>query len=646
MSNRPWHCGCLRQRQSHGFRNSWTLLGAVISVSLAGASGGQPNTRHAPFILFNGTVVIEANASTFATAVCVAEGRIVDVGSDASILSSRCGLGAEGMLVNLRGAMVVPGLTDSHAHLFSEAARRTRADLGPSSSAADAARLAKKFYQHHQDFVNASGGWLLGFGWDQTQWQHGSFPSRKDLDDMFPDVPVYLEHISGHACWTNSKAIEVAAADIPKSGDPPGGHIERDADGKPTGIFSDDAMDAITRHIPPLSDVIALKAIQEVFDDCARHGLTGVHDLNAQERDIAVLQNLQSEGRLPLRVYAFRSGAAGNPRMPMVSTSDGLLTARGVKFFADGAMGSWSAAMLEPYADRPTTRGTLVYSAEELKNNISSWADAGYQIGVHAIGDAANRQVLDVYQDLLRQKKHAGQDRRWRVEHVQILSPTDVPRFAQLGVIPSMQPSHCASDLGYADQRLGPRRAAGGYFWQGLLRSGVEVLPFGSDFPTAGTVPPILGLHAAVTRQTAGGIPKGGWHPEQRVSISRALQGYTADAAYASFREAELGAVKPGYYADLTILDRNLLTVAPQDLLNTTVLGTIVGGRFSYIASDEQLQAVGADDLSKLARSGSPARQRKTVPPDDIATEVGWWWHQYVQDTHEDAHLQLPDLLL
>jgi len=608
----------------------------VAALLLSSINGGCSEPPPA-FVLYNGTVVVTANPLQTATAICVSKGRVAVVGADEDVLHSACAREAAGNAVNLEDAMVLPGLTDSHAHLFMEATRRTRADLSASMSANESAQVAMKFYKEHQDLVNASGGWLLGFGWDQTQWQSASFPTRHDLDTLFPDIPVYLEHISGHAGWANSKAIEVAGSDIPAAGDPPGGHVERDAAGKPTGIFSDDATLAITRHVPPLSDSAAHKALNEVFYDCASHGLTGMHDLDSQAHDIEIMQNLQAQGNLPLRVYAFRSGVNGNPGMAKVSTSDGLLTVKGVKFFSDGAMGSWSAALLAPYSDRPSTSGTLVYKTEELRGNVSEWANAGWQIAVHAIGDAANRQVLDVYEELLNAKGR-GEDLRWRVEHSQILAPSDVSRFAQLGVIPSMQPSHCASDLTYADKRLGPKRAAGGYIWQGLLQSGVKVLPFGSDFPTAGTIPPLLGIHAAVSRQTPGGFPKGGWHPEQRVSMARAIQGYTSDSAHASFREAELGELREQFYADLTVLDRNIFSVSTDKLLDTAVLATIVGGKVTYMAKDEVL---GGHDLKKLE---GLRRASKAEAPSGIGARLHWWWRRYVKDTNED--MVLPDILL
>lgn len=554
-------------------------------------------------VLFNTTIHTMDDQRPYASALCFAAGgRIAAVGSYEEVLRSACAHGANA--VDMGGATIVPGLSDSHAHLMLEAARLTQADLRNASSARDVAVRAAAFAR---DNPPAPGGWLQGFGWDQTRWADPRFPTHHDLDDVLPaDVPAFLQHISGHACVLNKAALD-RIAPLPRN-DPQGGHIERDAAGEPTGVLTDNAMNLVLAILPQWTDAQADAALEKVLDECAANGLTGVHDLAALRADLLVFsRRARRVGRagLRLRVYAMRRADEVSRPPPMIipSGGEGLLTVRAVKLFADGAMGSWSAAMLEPYSDAPERRGTLVYSSAELEGNISLWAAAGYQVATHAIGDGANRQVLDAYAKVLgapagadvataavlARGRHARgdvatpvaqrADVRWRVEHAQILSAQDIGRFAQLGVIPSMQPTHVASDLGYATARLGPERASRSYAWMSLLKSGVRHLPFGSDFPTAGTVPPLAGIHAATTRQTTDGLPVGGWHPEQRVTRTQALKAYTVDSAYARFAEHELGAIKEGFLADLTVLDRDILTVPSDELLQAHVIATIVGGR-------------------------------------------------------------------
>lgn len=374
----------------------------------------------------------------------------------------------------------------------------------------------------------------------------------------------------------------------------------------------------------------------------------------AEKRDLEIYEQRRANGTLTIRVYAMIDSLAHDalPTDPKIATEDGLIINRGVKFFGDGAMGSWSAAMMEPYADRPNVSGTLCYSQEALVNNLTLWARHGWQLATHAIGDAANKQILDAYEELQKRGIGAGEDTRWRVEHAQILAAADIPRFRALGVIPSMQPSHCAADLLYAEARLGHDRASRSYAWHSLFKTGVEVMPFGSDFPTAGSVPPVLGLHAAVTRQNVQGVPTGGFFPEQRITREQAIKGYTVDAAYASFREKELGRIAPGFFADLTIFDRDVVTVDADRILDAIVLGTVVGGRVVYAmphdaAKADQTLAGVARSLGLLVPSHlhRPESARvhdaiDTVPADPLLLrwirEPGW--RRYVRDAAEDRH--------
>mmetsp|Transcript_901 Transcript_901/g.2028 ORF Transcript_901/g.2028 Transcript_901/m.2028 type:complete len:656 (+) Transcript_901:86-2053(+) len=637
------------------------LLTLESSVAEA-TSGGQE-----AYVLKNGTIYTMSPDLPYASALCVQDGKIEAIGSETEVMLSACASRAAAStsgtrVVDLEGATVTPGLTDSHAHLMMEAARRLRADLIGSADASDAAERALSWAKSRPDLVQAAGGWVQGFGWDQTVWKSQSFPTHEDLDRLFPDTPVYMEQLSGHACWINKKALDIIANEIPATGDPPGGHIERDSSGKPTGILSDGAMVFVQKHITPYTVKHSNDALTLVLKDCAANGLTGVHDMDSFPPDIKLFQTRHAEGSLSLRLYVAIDGARGGlPSDPKIFTKDGLLTKKAVKFFSDGAMGSWSAAMLKPYNDRPNVSGTLVWKTEEFKEKVASWAAAGYQVATHAIGDAANRQVLDVYESIGKTFEGGTSDRRWRVEHAQILSAEDLGRFAKLGVIPSMQPSHEAADLSYAEARLGHDRASRSYAWSTLLKTGIKALPFGSDFPTAGSIPPLLGFHAAVTRETPQGIPAGGWFPNERVTREQAIKGYTVDAAYASFREADLGRLLPGFYADLVVFDRDLLTCDSKDILNASVLATVVGGDVVHAANASSSSAAKA--IAKLVRPGAPNFHHMensdgpTSSPRRAALELGsklsgdeasnqevypkFWWRTYAEDAREDHIYQV-----
>jgi len=520
------------------------------------------------------------------------------VGGEADVLHACAALAGDGALevVDLGGATVVPGLVDSHAHLAMESARRMHADLSFAVDSADAARTMAQWAANMTiaRWANETGGasdesnasaWLLGNSWDNTQWPDGEFPTAKDLDaasEATLKEPCFLYHISGHAAWVNTAALQLAGI-TDETPDPPGGRILRDAGGAATGILTDFAI-ALVEALVPLPSLAAVEAsLASVFASCLAEGLTGVHDLDALPADLELFAAKETAGGLPMRIYAFRDGAA-HFEIPPPFSGD-MLSARGVKFFADGAMGSWSAAMLEPYSDHANETGTMVYSLQDLRGNISRWANAGYQVATHAIGDAANRLVLDAYESFDR-----GPDSRWRIEHAQILDASDVPRFANLSVIASFQPSHCASDLGYAVDRLGPDRAALAYAWQSLLATKPLAMPFGSDFPTAGSVPPLLGFHAAVTRQTPQGVPAGGFFPGERVSRTQALSGFTRDAAFASFREDDLGRIKEGFRADLTVFDIDILSVDANEILSAQIVATVVGGNVAYAPEGSPLR--------------------------------------------------------
>ncbi|CAH0376873.1 unnamed protein product [Pelagomonas calceolata] len=564
----------------------------------------------AALLFFNGTIRTNTRSLDAVVAPALCFDSVVRATGSLEAVAAACP-GAR--RVDLGGATAVPGLTDSHAHIMLEAARRRKADLSSCEDATACASVLAKWGAAHP-----LQNWVQGFGFDQTSWAGGKWPTRHDLDVI--RRPARADHISGHAVWVNSAALR--AANVTRATkSPPGGTIVRDALGRPTGILTDDAMDLIDAVVPPPRASAVDASFQAVLEACAAAGLTGVHDLAALPGDIDYYSSRADQ--LTLRLNVYRDAASHDQIPPVASGESRLVRVRGAKFFCDGAMGSWTAAMLAPYSDRPSTKGTLIYNASELLAGVKKWNNAGYQVSAHAIGDAANRQVLDVYE----QAGVAPSD-RFRVEHVQILSEQDLPRFARLGVIPSMQTTHCASDLGYADARLGAR-ANLSYAWRALKDSGVAVLPLGSDFPTGGTIPPLLGLHAGITRERPDGTPSGGWHPEERLTPLETLRGYTADAAFAGFSENELGALEPGYKADITVLAADPVTCDPARLPGLAVLGTVVGGDVVYAAPRGPLaglarpkRAFAGPRLSERALSAAAAWERRLV--DDTAEDRAW----------------------
>lgn len=566
-----------------GARYRAARLTAWLALLRCGTSA--PEGRHAagapPLLVLNAAAVHTMDPSSPAPeAFCVGvDGRFAAVGARAEAAAA-CGETAS--VLDLNGAIVLPGLIDSHSHLLDEGRRLSVADLASARSAAEAASIAAAFAHSHK---LPESGWVSGFGWDQNDWPGGAFPTRADLDRVLPDVPVYLDRIDGHAAWVNSVALRLAGIgrDTP---DPEGGRIVRDAQGEPTGVLVDKGKELVTSKMPPPSAADREFWIKQALRECAALGLTSAHDMGADPAVLQLYRQAAERHELSLRLHAFRLGAdepgmgrGGSPSDPKLVNFHDTLSIGGVKFFMDGALGSWGAAMLENYTDRPELSGRLRFSEADFTARVRPWAAAGWQVATHAIGDRANRVVLDAYEAALTSLNLTASDHRFRVEHAQILAPSDLPRFAPLGVLPSMQPGHATADMRYAEQRLGARRLQDAYAWKSVLESGVRRLPFGSDFPTAGVVNPFWGIHAAVTRQDHHKQPPGGWYPSQRVSVERALRGYTMDAAFAARAEAMQGSITKGKYGDFVVIDRDILKVDPSEIWSTKVLGTYLGGR-------------------------------------------------------------------
>jgi predicted amidohydrolase YtcJ len=519
-------------------------------------------------VLTGGEIVTMQRDAPRAEAVAIQGVHIVAVGSPAAVQRF---VGPATKVIDLHGRTVTPGLVDAHGHLYGLGESLEAIPLrGLASVAAVADAVARGAAGR------APGEWIMGHGWDQNRWTPAAFPDHAPLDAAAPAHPVALERIDGHALWVNAAAL--AVAEIGKeTPDPPGGKIVRDAAGAPTGVLVDRAMGLVARRIPPPSPDAVARRIERAAAVAVALGLTGVHEMGIDDPTASVYRALAREGKLPLRVYAYLAGAGRvdglRERRPDADPEGtAMFVLRGVKLFADGALGSRGAALLAPYDDDPGNVGLSLTSPGELARAAQIARDAGFQLAVHAIGDRANRAVLDAFAAA---GASPARDYRFRVEHAQVVAPEDLPRFAALGVVASMQPTHATSDMPWAEARVGPRRIRGAYAWRSILATGAH-LAFGSDFPVE-EPSPLLGLYAAVTRQDPQGKPPGGWYPDERLTLEEALHAFTVEPAWASFAEHRRGVLAPGFVADLTVFDRRL---APdRGLLDAHADLVIVGGR-------------------------------------------------------------------
>ncbi len=472
----------------------------------------------------------------------------------------------------------MPGLIDAHVHLLALGQSLLRLNLKDVAGETEAVAMVK------QRAANAAPGeWIVGWGWDEGKWA-AHYPDNQKLSEVSPNNPVFLVGLHTFAAWANKKALELSGIKRDTK-DPENGKVLRDEKtGEPTGILLNRAQELVEKQIPPLSLDQAEKAIELAAAECIRNGLTSVHDARVSPLMLQAFRELIRQGRMPLRIYAILDGADSGlvkewlARGPEVDPQH-RLTIRSFKLFADGALGSRGAALLEPYSDAPQSKGLITTSEAQIYELTRQSLQKGFQVSTHAIGDAANRVTLDAYARALRDSP-AARDSRMRVEHAQVLAPADIPRFARLGVIPSMQPTHCTSDMGWAEKRVGPQRIKGAYAWRSLLSTGVH-LPLSSDFPGE-TLNPFFGIFAALTRQDPNGNPANGWYPEQRLTLTEALRGYTIEAAYAEFEEQAKGSIQKGKLADLTVIEQDLSRLPPKDTLSIRVLKTLVGGKVVF----------------------------------------------------------------
>jgi predicted amidohydrolase YtcJ len=551
---------------------SLLLLGAPLAASAQ--SGGSAAQLPADLIVTNARIYTADDSRPLVEAFAVRGNRIVFTGSAREAATLK---GATTRVVDAGGRTVIPGMVDAHAHFAGLAQTLRAVDLTGTKSVDEVIARVKA-----KAATLPKGTWITGRGWDQNAWGDARFPTHDQLSAAVPDHPVLLTRVDGHANFANAAAMKLAGVTA-ASKDPSGGKILRTAQGAPSGVFIDNAQDLVGDKVPELTREEMRAALKDAIARMHSFGLVGMHDAGTSRANIDLFEEMAQKNELNLRLYvmigdnaeALTHYFAMGPRSALY---DGQVWVRAVKLYADGAMGSRGAALLEPYTDDPNNTGLLLSAPAHIEEVAKRGLAAGFQINTHAIGDRGNRVVLDAYDKALAATPRA--DHRFRVEHAQILHQDDIPRFAQMGVIPSMQASHQTSDMYWIGKRLGPTRLYGAYAWQSLLNTGV-IIPNGSDFPVE-EVNPLISFHASIARQDARDWPAGGWFPEQKMSREDALRSMTLWAAYAGFQEKELGSITPGKYADFVVLDQDIMRVPAEIVLKTKVLETWVGGKQVY----------------------------------------------------------------
>ena len=554
-----------------------TIFAFAILFGFDAESGRAQNSAGTLYFT-HGRIYTNNPDEPWAEALAVNNGRISCIGKMDHVLLE-CGGGEEGaQTVNLKGAFLMPGFNDAHVHLGGAGADELAVPLtGVPSVEEMQKRVAAAVAQHKE------GEWITGGGWDHTFWAEKRFPNRQQLDAVAPKNPVILTHISGHVAVANSLALKIAEIDK-HTPNPQGGEIEHDALGEPTGMLKENAaMSLVKVRIPDPTREQRRKGIEMVLENVARNGVTSVQDYS-EWADFQVYQDLKEEGKLTVRITEWLPfNASMNELQDMRAqggTRDPWLKTGALKAFVDGALGSRTAAMLEPYNDDPSTSGILTVDPEKFTAMAIQRDKAGFQLAFHAIGDRANRVALDVFEAVA--KANGPRDRRDRIEHAQVVAPMDFTRFAQLHVIASMQPSHQTTDMRWAEDRIGRERIQGAYAWATMQKSGVK-LAFGTDYNVE-PISPFRGLYACVTREHPEGGPKNGWEPQEKISLVDCIRAYTSGSAYAEFEEGKKGELKAGAFADFIILSKDLTKVPPAEYTKTEVLRTVVGGKTVHSA--------------------------------------------------------------
>jgi predicted amidohydrolase YtcJ len=531
-------------------------------------------------VFINGNIYTGNAKAPHAEAVAAKDGRIAFVGSNADARKFQNG---DARVIDLEGKTVVPGLTDSHCHIFGIGEREMNLNL-------EGANTLEDFLAKVKERVTKTerGKWITGRGWIETFWQPPQFPTRGDLDKIAPDNPVFLTRADGHAVIVNSAALKIASIDK-NTANPFGGEILKDKQtGEPTGMLLDHAQELVAKNIPQPTDAEREEAFLLGVKREIDLGWCEIQNAGSELADVERIRHSFEAGKVKLRVYnaVYAPGPGATALLHDGMTLNGYehrFTQRTLKVVFDGALGSRGAALLEPYADAPETSGYLTQKESELQPIFEEALRQGIQVETHAIGDRANRIILDLYERAMKSvppEKRKIREPRWRVEHAQILSAQDLPRFAKLGVIASMQPSHAISDLFFAPSRLGKDRLAGAYAWQSLLKSGA-IVAGGSDAPVE-RGEPMIEFYAAVARKSVKGFSGDGWHPEQAVTREQALKMFTLGSAFAAFEEPEKGSIEVGKLADLTVLSKDIMKIPEPEILTTTCAMTVVGGEIVF----------------------------------------------------------------
>lgn len=568
-------------------------LSALLCGSLLGPRAGS-----APTLLenVNGYTLAGEHLRRFSGLV-FDEGKVVATGDAEALRRSN----PHARRIDGKGRTLLPGLIDAHGHVIDLGFESVQIELHDTENLQQALARVREYAAANPDLT-----WLLGGGWNQVTWNLGRFPLASELDTAVEGRPVVLDRVDGHAKWLNSSALR-AAGITRETVEPSGGRIERDAQGNPSGVLVDRAMRLVEKVQPAPSDAQQRAALLAALQQMNSVGLTGVGDAGISAHEIALYRELADKGLLTVRIYAMIGGtgedfAAASAGGPLIGYANDRLTVRSVKLYADGALGSRGAALLAPYSDQPDQHGLLFMSDAQMQSAIETALRAGYQVNVHAIGDAANHQVLDAFAAAY--QTVGGRELRNRIEHAQVVALSDIPRFKQLNLIASMQPTHATSDMNMAEQRVGKARLEGAYAWRRFLGQGTRIAG-GSDFPVESDNP-FFGLHAAVTRTDRAGRPSGGWHPEEAMTLLEAFRAFTLDAAYAEHEDTSIGSLEPGKWADFIVVDRDLFKIAPRDIWRIKVEQTWVAGQQVYASGEaERSEDVNRDHSNSVRILGS-----------------------------------------
>lgn len=534
----------------------------IMSFSISQVFAADVMIRHV-----NGYTPTDHDVHTFNT-LLIRDGKVLAAGDESDLQAQA----HHATLIDAKGATMLPGLIDAHGHVSGWGKQQFEADLRGFKSKAQTLAVVKNFAQKHK-----AEKWLIARGWNQVLWPENRFPDARDLDPL-DTRPMFLSRVDGHAAWVNSKALRLAGIDK-TTADPIGGKIIRDETGNATGVLIDNAMNLVLQKMPAPDEKDLQRYLSVGMKSLLSQGLTGAHDAGISAGEFAQYEALGRAGKLPMRIYAmlgadtsgYQSSLQQGPRTHLFNDK---LDWRAIKIIADGALGSRGAALNDDYSDAPDTKGFLIYPKEQLFKLVNDANRLGWQVNIHAIGDYANHVVLDAYAAAYQQID--GRALRHRIEHAQIVELNDIPRFADLGIIASMQPTHATSDMNMAETRIGAKRLEGAYAWRKMLSAGVKIAG-GSDFPVE-LANPFLGLYAAISRKDIDGQPEQGWHAEEAMSREEALRAFTLDAAYAAHMEDRVGSLSPGKWADFILIDRDYFDVPERDIARTRVLQTWVAG--------------------------------------------------------------------